>query len=55
MNKRNWIILGIGVAVIIAVLAIIKTLPFWATILSLGSYAAGIISYWIVKKFVPIQ
>lgn len=55
MSKKSWIILGIAVVVIIGILAMIKTLPFWATLLSLGSYAAGLISYWAVKKFAPVQ
>lgn len=51
MSKKNWIKVGIGAAVVIGTLAIIKTLPFWATLLALGSYTAGIASYWAVKKF----
>ena len=54
MNKKSWIILGITVAIIIGILAMVKTLPFWATLLSLGSYAAGIASYWAIKKFAPV-
>ena len=54
MSKRSWIILGIAVLVIISLMATIKMLPFWATILAFVSYIAGLVSYWVVKKFTPI-
>lgn len=54
MSKRSWIILGIAILVIIGLLATVKMLPFWATILAFVSYVAGLVSYWAVKKFAPI-
>ena len=51
MSKKTWIKIGIGAAVIIGTLAMIKIIPFWGTLLSLCSYAAGIASYWAVDKF----
>lgn len=53
MSKRSWIILGIAILVIIGLLATVKMLPFWATILAFVSYVAGLVSYWVVKKFAP--
>lgn len=51
MSKKTWISIGIGAAVVIGTLAMIKLLPFWATLLSLGSYVTGIASYWAVEKY----
>lgn len=53
MSKKSWIILGIAILVIIGLMATIKMLPFWATILAFGSYVAGLVSYWAVKKYAP--
>lgn len=51
MSKKTWIKIGIGAAVVISTLAMVKLIPFWGTLLSLCSYAAGIASYWAVDKF----
>lgn len=51
MSKKTWIKIGIGVAVVVGTLAMIKLIPFWGTLLSLCSYAAGIASYWAVEKY----
>jgi hypothetical protein len=51
MSKKTWTKIGIGAAVVISTLAMVKLIPFWGTLLSLCSYAAGIASYWIVDKF----
>lgn len=50
MTKKNWIVLGIAVVVIIAILALIKLMPFYATIVALVAYAAGILSLYIYDK-----
>lgn len=51
MSKKTWIKIGIGTAVVLAVAAMIKIVPFYGTLLSLCSYSAGILSYWAVDKF----
>jgi hypothetical protein len=51
MSKKTWIKIGIGTAVVLAVVAMIKIVPFYGTLLSLCSYAAGIASYWAIDKF----
>lgn len=51
MSKKTWIKIGIGTAVVLAVAAMIKIVPFYGTLLSLCSYAAGILSYWAIDKF----
>lgn len=51
MSKKNWIKIGIGAVVVLGTLAMVKLIPFWSTLLCLGTYAAGIASYWAVEKF----
>lgn len=51
MSRKNWIKFGIGAVVVLGTLAMVKLIPFWSTLLCLGTYAAGIASYWAVEKF----
>lgn len=55
LTKQQWIILAIVIVVVVGILAMIKFIPFWGTILSLVSYVAGIASYWLVKKYSPLN
>lgn len=41
MDKKKWIYLSIGIVVVVGVLALIKIIPFWATIVSLVAFLAG--------------
>ena len=50
LSKKGWIRVGIGAAVVIALLGIVKILPFWTTLLVLGLCVVGGISYLLTKK-----
>lgn len=41
MDKKKWIYLSIGIVVVVGVLALIKIIPFWATVVSLVAFLAG--------------
>ncbi|MBM6865884.1 hypothetical protein H6A66_11980 [Bacteroides caecigallinarum] len=49
--KRKLIVFVIVVAVIIGLLAYYQYVPFWASIVSTGAFAAGIILGWMAKKW----
>lgn len=47
MNKQNWIRLAITVVVVLAVAAVFKLMPFYATIVSVIAFFVGILFKYI--------
>lgn len=50
MNTKRWVALGITALVIVGSLALIKILPFYATIACLITFVLGFISGYIFKN-----
>lgn len=50
MTTKKWISLAIVVAVIIGSLALVKLLPFWATLACLVSLGAGFTAGYLFKR-----
>lgn len=55
MSKQNWIRFAITVVIIIAVLAVFKLMPFYATIVAVVSFFTGILFkyLWSLRPTVP--
>lgn len=49
--KEKMILMAIVVVIIVGLLAYYQYVPFWASIVSTGAFAAGIILGWIAKKW----
>ena len=49
-TKEKWILVAIIIVVIVAILAAIKLLPFYATIIALVTYVFGIRTGWFLKR-----
>lgn len=49
-TKEKWILAAIIIVVIVAILAAIKLLPFYATIIALVTYVFGIGTGWFLKR-----
>lgn len=47
--KKKLIVFVVAVAVVIGLLAYYQFVPFWASIVSTGAFAAGIILGWMAK------
>lgn len=48
--KKKLIVFVIAVTVVVGLLAYYQYVPFWASIVSTGAFAAGIILGWIAKN-----
>lgn len=51
MNKTKWILLGIEVVTVVAIIAFYKLAPFWVSMVSLGSFAFGAVSMHYLRKW----
>lgn len=49
-TKEKWILAAIIIVVIVAILAAIKLIPFYATIIALVTYVFGIGTGWFLKR-----
>ena len=49
--KKKMIVMAIVIVVIVGLLAYYQYVPFWASIVSTGAFAAGIILGWMAKKW----
>ena len=49
-TKEKWILAAIIIVVIVAILAAIKLLPFYVTIIALVTYVFGIGTGWFLKR-----
>lgn len=49
--KKKLIVFVIAVTVVVGLLAYYQYVPFWASIVSTGAFAAGAILGWIAKKW----
>lgn len=50
--KKTLIILAIVIVIILAVLAAVHFLPYWATILSCGTFVVGAVGGYLAKKYI---
>ena len=51
-TKEKWTLAAIIIVVIVAILAAIKLLPFYVTIIALVTYVFGIGTGWYLKRFI---
>lgn len=51
MNKTKWILLGIEIVAVVAVIAFCKLAPFWVSMVALGSFIFGGVSAYYFKKW----
>ena len=49
--KKKMIVMAIVIVVIVGLLAYYQYVPFWASFVSTGAFAAGIILGWMAKKW----
>lgn len=49
-TKEKWILAAIVIVVIVAILAAIKLLPFYVTLIALLTYIFGICTGWFLKR-----
>ena len=49
-TKEKWTLAAIIIVVIVAILAAIKLLPFYVTIIALVTYVFGIETGWFLKR-----
>lgn len=49
--KKKMIVMAIVIVLIVGLLAYYQYVPFWASIVSTGAFAAGIILGWMAKKW----